>query len=488
MRTTARVLIVDDAVEVRQLLRRLVEKAGMEVLQATDGRTALSIIQEQSPDLVLLDIRIPGLDGREVLQQARAIDPSLPIIMMTAFGSIPDAVQLVKAGAQDYLTKPFTNAQVIQTVRRALEEQPARTRPAPDDVPLEPQGALTRLMGLSRKIEALDAEVGRVAPTDFSVLIVGETGVGKELVAESIHSRSRRREAEFVGVDCGAIPESLIESELFGYEKGAFTGADRTRPGRFEAAEGGTLFLDEISNLSPSMQNKLLRVLQERRFYRVGGTTPIRSDVRILAASNQNLNSASGPSAFRTDLYHRLSEYIIYVPPLRERKGDIAFLADRFIKLTNAEFEKDVRGISRVALEALVAYDWVGNVRELRNVIRRGVLWANETIDLEHLGAIQPPLACVLPSEQKDLSPVDEAMAGRLSLKEIVRRARMAVEQKVIVQLMEQTGGNIAEVARILGADYKTIHTKIKEYGIQTRTSITAGSFIAARTEGQVAP
>jgi two-component system nitrogen regulation response regulator GlnG len=316
-------------------------------------------------------------------------------------------------------------------------------------------------MGSSEAMRRVVADVERVAPTDFTVLITGETGSGKEVVARAIHRQSRRSAGPFVPVDCGSIPASLIESELFGHEKGSFTGADRTRLGKFELASGGTLFLDEISNLPLDVQPKLLRALQERRIWRVGAARGLAVDIRVIAATNQDLAGLVRESLFRRDLYHRLNEFSITVPPLRERGQDILYLAHRFFELTNRELKKGVHGFSDAAAEVLLGYRWPGNVRELRNVIRRAVLLAEDCIDPSHLSI------CILPAAA-DVRPLDleGELDGSIPLREMVRRAVASLERRVLARALRQTGGNKAEAARLLQIDYKTIHKKTREYGI----------------------
>jgi two-component system nitrogen regulation response regulator GlnG len=294
------------------------------------------------------------------------------------------------------------------------------------------------------------------------VVISGETGVGKELVARAIHQQSRRGGGAFVPVDCGAIQPNLIESELFGHEKGAFTGADRLRPGKFEAAGSGTLFLDEVQNLPLATQTKLLRALQERQIFHVGGNQPIDIDIRVIAATNQALEPLIADGRFRQDLYHRLNEYAIVIPPLHQRRDDIIYLAKRFLDLTRDELNKDVAGISPEALERLLTYPWPGNVRELRNVIRRGVLLANRLIEPEHLG-IQAPVG----KAEREVPAVE--FDGKVSFKEMVRRSIVKVEREILRQALEFTGGNKAKAARLLQIDYKTMHTKSKEYGLNLK-------------------
>jgi two-component system nitrogen regulation response regulator GlnG len=375
---------------------------------------------------------------------------------------------MMKAGAYDYLTGKGGKRKLLGVLRSAVNGGNSKNSGQLKEVS-NGHLSLQEVMGSGKKIQNLAAEVERVAATGYSVLVIGETGVGKELVARALHAGSPRSSARFVPVDCGAIPETLIESELFGYEKGAFTGANRTKNGKFESASKGTLFLDEISNLPHAMQSKLLRILQERRFYRVGGNTPLRTDVRIVAATNQNLLSSTGPASFRRDLYYRLAEYVVHVPPLRERSEDIIFLSRRFIEITCAELGKNVRHISENAQEMLLSHGWPGNVRELRNVIRRAVLLAENAIVPQHLNHLKTTgieMQCAHNEIMSQLPVQELAGVGKYSLTELVRRNRNAVERAILSRVLEQAGGNKAEVARILQVDYKTVHTKLKNYKI----------------------
>jgi len=456
-----RILIVDDEEEIRRLLSRLVAQEGFEPLTVSDGETALDLIRRESPDVLLLDIRMPGLDGMEVLRRVKELDRDLPVIMITAHGIVKGAVEALRAGAHDYLVKPFEHADVIRSVHRAVNDRRLRRTVRVLSDRVREAACLQDLMGSSDQIARISADVACVASCNFAVLIKGETGTGKELVARAIHQASPRASAPFVAVDCGAIPETLFESELFGHEKGAFTGAERQKAGKFEIASGGTLFLDEISNMPPGCQAKLLRALQDKSVPRVGGTKPVSIDIRLLAATNRDLETAVS-AAFRRDLFFRLNEFTIAIPPLRERKQDIIFLAKRFLDLTNHELQKGVRGFSEPAVERLLRYDWPGNVRELRSAIRRAVLLADQVIDEDHLGlqkAPQPPVA---------LSGVSAGLNDGLPLKELVRRTIVAVERATLIEVLKQTGGNKAKAARLLQIDYKTIHVKVKEYGIAT--------------------
>jgi len=317
-------------------------------------------------------------------------------------------------------------------------------------------------IGLSGPMQRVFAEMQRVAPTDFTVLITGETGSGKEVVARAVHRMSPRGSGPFVPVDCGSIPPSLVEGELFGHEKGSFTGADRCRPGKFEVASGGTLFLDEISNLPLHMQPKLLRALQDKQIWRIGGVRPLAADIRIVAATNQDLAALVRAGTFRRDLYHRLNEFSIVVPPLRERGGDVVPLATQFLELTNRELKKHVLGFSEAATQRLMGHRWPGNVRELRNVVRRAVLLADTEIKPQHLALSDSPPdgAGLRPNE------LVERFDGSVPFKEIIRRAVVGVERQILIQVLTQTSGNKAEAARLLRIDYKTIHKKVKDYGL----------------------
>jgi len=463
MTPPARILIVDDEEGVREILARLVRKEGFEPLLASDGEAALDVLRRESPDIMLLDIRMPGVDGMEVLRRARELDHDLPVIMITSVGLVRGAVEALHAGAHDYLVKPFDHADVLRAVHRAATDRQLRRTIRILSDQAQQAHSLRDLMGPSELIARISADVARVADSDFAVLITGETGTGKELVARAIHQVSPRASAPFVAVDCGAIPETLFESELFGHEKGAFTGAERQKPGKFEMASGGTLFLDEISNMPPGCQAKLLRALQDKSVTRVGGTKALSVDIRLLAATNHDLETAVSARAFRRDLFFRLNEFAIAIPSLRERKQDIIFLAKRFLDLTNHELRKGVRGFSEPAVERLLRHDWPGNVRELRNAIRRAVLLADEVIEENHLGLRKGPSLPI------SLPRVPDTRAERLPLKKLVRAAVAAVERDALVEALGRVGGNKAKAARLLQIDYKTIHTKVKEYGIAAR-------------------
>lgn len=455
----ARVLIVDDEPEICALLARILSHAGFDTLAATDGRAALQALEGGRVDVALLDFRLPDMTGLDVLREARRRMPHLPAVMITAHADVRGAVEAMRAGVYDYIAKPFDNQAVLCTVQAALAK-PGRHDPAAGAGELSTGAAALRdSMGPSDAVGQLIARIELVAKCDFAVLILGETGTGKELVAHALHQASRRHAARFLPVDCGAIPEHLLESELFGYEKGAFTGATAAKAGKLSAAQGGTLFLDEIANLPLAMQAKLLRVLQERVIYRVGSNTPQPVDVRIVAAANEDLEHQSLDGSFRSDLFFRLSEFVIRLPPLRERPEDVHHLAQRFLALVNDELGKAIGGFSAPALERLASHPWPGNVRQLRNCIRRAALLASETVELEHLDLD----TAVLPSATLQAAP---GCSG-LPLKELVRRNIQQVERQALESALHEAQGNKAMAARLLRIDYKTIHTKIKEYGIR---------------------
>jgi DNA-binding NtrC family response regulator len=481
------VLIVDDLEEARWPLRELVKTEGLIPIEAASSEEALRWIHREAPDLVLLDVCLPSeMDGFAVLDQIKRLHPTVPVIMVTGNGRTEDAVRAMKAGTYDYLTKPFRNHDVALTIRRALENRRSKQQVCcvPDFSGEERR--LTETMGSSAAVERLMADVDRVAATAFAVLVTGETGTGKELVARAIHANSGRAGKPFVAVDCGAIPESLIERELFGHEKGAFTGAHQAVPGAFELAHQGTLFLDEIGNLPLAVQATLLRVLEERRIRRIGSTKISEADCRVIAATNQDIRAKADHQAFRLDLYHRLAEFTILVPPLRERKDDIPFLIKRFLDLTNRELGRAVRGVAAPALQMMMAYNWPGNVRELRNQLRRAMLYVSdqnsvitpeclEMLDRRGCGAASAAACKVVQSEHLDwLGPGDfscrdcpfrsSAEAG--SLKESVSRVVARVERTLVIQALRQSRGNKAEAARRLQIDYKTIQTKLKQHGI----------------------
>ena len=457
---TARILIIDDDKQICAILSDLVKKEGFEALTAYEGEKALKNIRSEAPDLVLVDLMLPGIDGMEVLRQIKELDPELPVVFISAHTDPRGAVKAIKGGAHDYLPKPFDNHEVIRVVHRALAERELKlkVRQLSSQIGNLP---LKEKMGPSDAVARLISEVNRVAESNFTVIIIGETGSGKEVVARAIHDASPRSKESFIPVDCGAIPETLLESELFGHEKGAFTGAESQKHGKFEVAQGGTLFLDEISNMPLGSQVKLLRVLQEKKVYRVGGTKPLSVNVRLLVASNQDLHELALSGSFRRDLFYRLNEFTITIPPLRERKDDIPYLAKRFLDQANIELNKHIKGFSESALNVLFSYNWPGNVRQLRSIIRRAALLADDMIGEKHLELkrVDVPGMAFTPK-------VQGAPWKNSSLKEILQQSISAVEREVLTEVLKTTGGNKARAARLLQIDYKTIHEKVKKLGI----------------------
>jgi two-component system nitrogen regulation response regulator GlnG len=458
-------LVVDDEADTRSVLAHILEKEGVKVVTAGDGQEAMQKIQSPTtiPDIVLLDVGMPGLNGMEVLKKVRELSADLPVVLITGRANVRQSVEAIKGGAYDYLAKPFDNSEVVRITLRALSEGQFKKHKASTGESLE-YLSLFKSMGPSDAIAQITTDIRRVAKSDFSVLVVGETGTGKELVAAAIHQDSARRQAAFITVDCGAIPETLFESEFFGHEKGAFTGADRQKPGKFELAHGGTLFLDEIANLPLCSQAKLLRAIQSKVLQRVGGTASIEVDFRLLAATNKSLREMVLAGTFREDLYYRLCDFTINIPALRERKTDILYLAKRFLDLAESELDEPVVGLSEAAIEALISYDWPGNVRELKSVIRRAALLAKGAITEKDLG-LEPT---------GRLTPALTSAAGAptwkgTSLHDIVRRSVAEVERRVLTGVLQATGGNKAKAARLLKIDYKTMHTKAKKFGILTK-------------------
>lgn len=466
-KTQGRILIADDEQEIAQSLGYLIHHDGLTPLLARDGTAALQMVRAGDPDVLLVDIQMPGMGGMELLGKVRELDPDLPVILITGFAEVRGAVQAIRAGAHDYLAKPFDHREVLRVVHRALNERQLKLELKQLVQHVRNVIPLRQAFGPSEEVGQLIAAIEKVAKSDFNVVIVGETGSGKELVATAVHQASSRSQGAFVPVDCGAIPETLLESELFGYERGAFTGADQPRTGKIEAARGGTLFLDEISNMGLAFQAKLLRVLQERTLYRLGSTKPIRVDVRLLAASNRDLEELCEAGAFRRDLFFRLNDYSISIPPLRARREDILYLAKRFMDLTNMELGKSIKGFSPSASEAMLGYEWPGNVRQLRSVIRRAVLLSDNIITEEHLNLRKNADAASVESELNPVSSSPMEGWGELPMREILRRHTIQVERRVIAQTLRRTGGNKAKAARLLHVDYKTLHLKVKEYGIQ---------------------
>ena len=447
MKEDARVLVVDDEPMVCRSLTNWLQEHNYFAEAVEDGHRAVAAVREESWDVVLLDLRMPGMDGMEVLKKVKEISPQSVVIMMTAYASISSAVQAMKQGAYDYVVKPLDVDQLTLMLQRIVEHQQLITENILLKKRLTEKYQFEDIIGRSEAMQEVFEVIKAVSDTNATVLITGETGTGKELVARAIHSNSPQRYGPFVAMSCGALPETLLESELFGYEKGAFTGADRAKKGRFELANGGTLFLDEVGDISIKTQIKLLRVLQERSFHRLGGTHPIEIDVRIISATNRDLAAAIQKENFRSDLYYRLNVVSIQLPPLRERKEDIPLLAAHFINKYNLEFNKKFDRVERKAVDLMMDYHWPGNVRELENVIERAIVIDQGPEVKVHL----------LPFCNIEMVTEEEPQ----SLQEI--------ERLHIEKMLEHHDWNIARTARLLQIDRSTLHKKIKKFGLQRR-------------------
>jgi two-component system response regulator AtoC len=459
------VLIVDDEPNLRKILSAQLSRDGYDVLTAEDGEEGLSILHEHHIDIVITDLKMPKVDGMTLLRQAHAEDPDLPIVMITAHGTVDTAVEALKIGAFDYLTKPFDKDEVRQIVAKALKTRQLAGAEASSGQTAP--GARFGIIGTSTGITDLYALLERVADTPTTVLITGESGTGKELVARALHDHSSRKDKPFIKVNCAAIPKELIESELFGYERGAFTGAVSSKPGRFELANGGTLFLDEIGEIPVEMQVKLLRALQESEFERVGGIKTIRVDVRLVAATNRDLKKLIAAGVFREDLYYRLNVVPIRLPALRERAGDIPLLVEHFLGKFNDRLKKHVGGVEPDAIDVLASYAWPGNIRELENVIERAVLFC----DGQKLRAqdLPPEVRGTLASTQVPVTDADleAALASEGGLKEHVKVAMSRLERELVGRALAQTNGNVTHAARLLKISRKGLQLKMKELGLR---------------------
>src|SRR5213078_4152024 len=438
------------------------EEQGHAVVEAVDEPSAVQQMQQARPVVVLTDLKLPEGDGFGVLRAAKELDPELPVVVMTAYGSIQDAVTAMKEGAMDFLAKPVDPDHLLLLVERAI----AQRRMATENILLkqelaERRGA-PRIVGDDPKLRQVSQQLHRAAGTDTTVLLEGESGTGKELFARALHALSARNDGPFVAINCAAIPETLLETELFGHEKGAFTGASQRKPGRFEMAHRGTLFLDEIGDLPLGLQAKILRALEERRFERVGGTVALHVDVRIVAATNKGLRASVAARVFREDLYFRLSVFPITIPPLRDRPDDIPILARAFVERFCREMKKKVATLSPSALQELQRYPWPGNVRELQNSMERTVILADgDTIHARHLNlSFHAPAAPEPPSPWTGFD-----FSG--SLADVARRAQGEAEKRKIEQVLKEAGGNKGRASDMLQVSYKTFLMKLKDYGIE---------------------
>ncbi len=449
------VLVVDDDSAHRTMLRTLIGGWEYAVSEADDGSTAVEKIKETAFDLVLMDVRMVKVSGLEALATIKAVNPAIPVIIMTAYSSVETAVKALKQGAHDYLTKPLDFDKLRLTIERAMEHTRLKEENRLLRETLGQQFDSQNIIGRSPAMLKLLETVSQVAPSEATVLISGESGTGKELIAGALHFNSLRKGGPFVKINCAAITETLLESELFGHEKGAFTGADRRKEGRFSQAHGGTLLLDEVSEMSLMMQVKLLRALQEREFNRVGGEATIQVDVRVIAATNKDLMEQINDGAFREDLYYRLNVVELEVPPLSHRKEDIPLLAQHFLETFVAKNRKEIKGFTPKAMDNLIRYDWPGNVRELMNAVERGVVLARtDYLDVTDFSFMQNSML------QTDRDSADSAalsVNGDVPLEEI--------EKAAILSTLQAAGGNKSEAARRLGITRKTLHKKLKAYG-----------------------
>jgi DNA-binding NtrC family response regulator len=452
------ILLVEDKESLRRVLRLTLENAGYSVTEAEDARAALNQISSTRHRLVLTDLRMPHGSGLDVLRAARAADNDLPVIVMTAFGSIDEAVRAMKDGAHDFLQKPVDSNHLLLLVERALEQARLRT----ENVLLREEWArrygFPRIIGESEVIKRAVSETQRVAQTDATVLLLGESGTGKELFARAVHHLSNRRDKPFVAINCAAIPETLIENELFGHERGSFTGASDRRQGKFELASEGTVFLDEIGELPVAVQSKLLRAIEEKVIDRIGGRTPITVDLRIVAATNKDLKAAVENGTFRGDLFFRLAVFPVEIPPLRERDDDVLLLARHFASQIGKELRGREATLSDAAAEAIRGYPWPGNVRELENAIERACI-LSDTLDLE-----PKDLGIAVRSEdhRETLEQLD--LSGTLS--DVAHRALRFAERRKIQSVLDANFGNKSKTAEDLGVSYKTLLTKLKEYDL----------------------
>jgi len=455
----ARILIADDQLNMRKILKAILESEGYSVDVACNGSEVISLLGKQTYQTVVTDLKMPGMDGLEVLEQASRLFPKLPLIMITAHGTIETAVEAMKKGAIDYITKPFEKNEILQTIKKAVKTFDLSDRELSYDTSTPGR---FELIGNSKQMQEIYGVIDKVAASPTTILILGESGTGKELVAKAIHDNSLVKTKPFIKINCAAIPENLLESELFGYEKGAFTGAVTSKPGRFELADGGTLFLDEIGEIPKEMQVKLLRCLQEQEFERVGGLKTIKMNVRLLTATNTNLEKEVEQGHFRQDLFYRLNVVPIRLPALRERKEDIPFLVSHFLKKFNAKLGKTIEGVDKEVETLLLNYSWPGNIRELENVMERCILLSEGP----RISAAELPQSLLKGTGSPSEYEQDDQNSST-SLKETVRKSTQKIERTLIVRVLQETNGNISRAALLLGISRKSLQTKIKEYNLR---------------------
>ena len=456
------ILVVDDELSMREFLKILLEKEGYDVITASEATSAIDLIQKQNFDLVLSDVKMPGIGGLTLLEKIKEIDNSIPVIMITAFASPENAVIARKSGAFDYITKPFKVDEILKIINSGIS---ATVSGKKDEITSTTE-SFEGIIGNSPEMLKIYNLISRIAPTPASILIYGESGTGKELVAQAIHNLSKVGNKPFIPITCSAIPESLLESELFGHVKGSFTGAISNKVGLFELADGGSIFLDEIGELTPLIQTKLLRVLQERELKRVGGTETIKVNVRIIAATNKNLEEEIIEGRFREDLFYRLAVVPIRVPPLRERKGDVPLLVNHFLEKYSEKMEKTVQEISSYAMKVLMEYDYPGNVRELENIIERGVALESSNIIL--------PESLTLSTYKKEGKPVENKTDTFISIEseeELYNKGldeiMAALEKKMIEQALVKTDNSKIQAAELLKISFRSLRYKVQKYDIK---------------------
>jgi len=449
----SRILVVDDEAEIRRSVRMILEYEGFEVLEASSGPDGLAIAERESPDLVFLDIKMPGMDGLDALQRLRASNEALPVVIISGHGTVSTAVEATKAGAFDFIEKPLTTERVLVTIRNALD----RTRLADENKSLKRAVEVRhQMVGESPGLRQVWDAIKRASPTNATVLLLGESGVGKELVARSIHRNSLRSRDRFVQVNCAAIPEELIESELFGHEKGSFTGATEKQIGKFEQADRGTIFLDEVGDMSPKTQAKVLRVLQEGEVERLGSARTIKVDVRVIAATNKDLEQEIEKGTFREDLYFRLSVIPIRVPPLRDRREDIPALVKHFADLFSRDNNRRPQRFTPAALEYLQRARWKGNIRELKNTVERLIIMTpSEVVDVDDL---------------RDIVRLEAKPAGTDNEKGTLREFKETSERAFLVGKLRENGWNISKTAEVIGTPRSNLYKKLEQYGITQET------------------
>jgi DNA-binding NtrC family response regulator len=453
----AKVLIVDDELNMRTVLKAMLKKEGYDVVTAADGLEALKFLKEEKFAVVATDLKMPGLDGMGLLGRIMQDDPSLPVIILTAYGTVANAVDALKKGAFDYLTKPFEQDELKTVVLKAV-----KTRLISDsDLSAATDADPHRIVGAGSRMAEIHEIIRKVSPTTTTVLITGETGTGKELIARAIHRSSTRNEQPFIKINCAAIAENLVESELFGYEKGAFTGAVTTKPGRFELAHLGTLFLDEVGEIPRDMQVKLLQAIQDQSFERVGGLKTVSVDVRLIAATNLNLLQEVKEGKFREDLFYRLNVFPIHLPPLRERTEDILSLSDYFLEKFNRKLKRSVKGIDAEVRDCFLAYPWPGNIRELEHLLERMVLMAEGPLITMKL------VPADVAAATREPRPVPMALTEETTCRDVLKSHMEGMERQIIARCLEECGGNVTRAAERLGLSRKGLQLKMIKHQLR---------------------